>query len=276
MNRWLRMMPAQTSKPRPGIAASRARGERMVIGAGLVALTLLCWVYLVVLADAMDAMRGGSGAAFMGLMPMGRWGAAEFLLCFAMWFVMMVAMMVPSAAPMLFAFHSLCRSRLGPGRTGRRFAAFLLGYLFVWCAFSVLATGAQWRLHEAAIVTDFMASASPTLNAALLLGAGLYQLAPFKQACLSRCRAPLSFLLTEWRDGTRGALAMGLRHGVTCTGCCGGLMALLFVGGVMNLLWIGALGAAVLGEKVLPFGVMAARVAGVAMLAGGLWALWML
>jgi len=208
------------------------------------------------------------------LMPMGRWGAIELALCFAMWFVMMVAMMVPSAAPMLFAFHSLSRSRLGRERTGRRFAAFLLGYFFVWSAFSLLATGAQWGLHEAAIVTDLMTSASSTLDAVLLLGAGLYQFAPMKHVCLSRCRTPLGFLLTEWRDGTRGALVMGLRHGAFCVGCCWALMALLFVGGVMNLLWIAALGAAVLVEKVLPFGVMSARIAGLGMLAGGLWILW--
>ena len=119
-----------------------------------------------------------------------------------------------------------------------------------------------------------MTSTSATLNAVLLLGAGIYQFAPMKHVCLSRCRTPMGFLLTEWRDGARGALIMGLRHGVFCVGCCWGLMALLFVGGVMNLLWIGVLTAAVLMEKVLPFGAMPAKAAGVGMLAGGLWILW--
>src|SRR2546421_6679774 len=131
--------------------------------------------------------------------------------------------------------------------------AFLSGYLFVWAAFSLVATVAQWWLHEAAVVTDLMTSASTTLDAALLLGAGLYQFAPMKEFCLSMCRTPLGFLLSEWRDGTRGALTMGLRHGAFCVGCCWGLMALLFVGGIMNILWIAVLAAAVFIEKLLPF-----------------------
>lgn len=257
-----------------GVAAAWARGERVMTGAGLLLLTLLAWLYLVLLADSMDAMAGGGGsAAFMALMPMGRWGPAEFALCFAMWLVMMIAMMVPSAAPMLFAFNALSRSRPGRERAGRWSVAFLLGYLLVWSAFSVLATGVQWGLREAALVTDLMASASPRLNAVLLLGAGLYQFAPAKQVCLSRCRSPMGFLLAEWREGARGALVMGLRHGGFCVGCCWGLMALLFVGGVMNLLWIAVLAAVVLAEKLLPFGAMTARLAGVALMAGGLWIL---
>jgi predicted metal-binding membrane protein len=266
-------MPRQIAPS--GIAASLVRGERLVIGVGLLALTLLSWLYLVLLADAMEAMHGdGTRAAFMWLMPMGPWGAAEFALCFAMWLVMMIAMMVPSAAPMLFAFHSLSRSRSGGMHAGRRFVAFLLGYVAAWSGFSLLATGAQAALHEAAIVTDLMTSASPALDAALLVGAGLYQFAPMKQACLSRCRTPMGFLLTEWRDGTRGAWVMGLRHGVFCVGCCWGLMALLFVGGVMNLLWIAVLAAAVLGEKLLPFGALPTRVAGLGLLTAGLWVWW--
>lgn len=262
------------SKLRPGIRTSLARGERIVIGAGLLALTLLSWLYLALVADAMDAMDHARGSAFMWLMPMGGWGATEFALCFAMWVVMMVAMMVPSAVPMLFAFHSLSRSRPGGERAGRRFGAFLLGYFFVWSVFSLLAAAAQWSLHEAAIVTDQMISSNATLDAVLLLGAGIYQFAPMKHVCLARCRTPMGFLLTEWRDGTSGALVMGFRHGIFCVGCCWGLMTLLFVGGVMNLLWIALLGVAVLIEKVLPLGTMLAKMAGLAMLAGGLWILW--
>ena len=259
---------------RSGAVASLARSERVVTGAGLLALTLLSWLYLALLADSMDAMGGaGAGSAFMALMPMGRWGPAEFALCFAMWFVMMIAMMVPSATPMLLAFRSFSRSREVGEKAGRRFTAFLLGYLLMWAAFSAVATGAQWALREASLVTDLMTSASPRLNAALLFGAGLYQFAPAKQVCLARCRSPMAFLLMEWRDGAHGALVMGLRHGGFCVGCCWGLMALLFVGGVMNLLWIAALSAVVLAEKLLPFGAVPSKLAGVAMMACGLWLL---
>lgn len=262
------------SETRPGAAASLARSERVVVGGGLLALTLLSWLYLALLADSMEAMgRAGGGSVFMALMPMGHWGPAEFALCFAMWFVMMIAMMVPSAAPMLFAFRSFSRSRAGSEQAGQRFAAFLLGYLLVWAAFSAMATAAQWALREASLVTDLMASASPRLNAVLLLGAGIYQFAPAKQVCLARCRSPMAFLLMEWRDGSHGALVMGLRHGGFCVGCCWGLMALLFVGGVMNLLWIAVLSALVLAEKLLPFGTVPSRIAGLAMVAWGLWLL---
>jgi len=262
------------SKPASSVRAALLRGERIVIGAGLSALTLLSWLYLALLADAMDAMDGtGHDAVAMWLMPMGRWGPIELALCLAMWIVMMVAMMLPGAAPMLFAFQAMSRSRGANGPRAGRFAAFLLGYIAVWCAFSGVATAAQWALHERAIVTDTMTIASRTLDAALLFGAGALQFAALKRTCLAKCRSPMAFLLTEWRDGATGAWVMGLRHGAYCVGCCWALMALLFVGGVMNLLWIGVLAAAVLVEKVLPFGVAAAKAMGIAMMAGALWLL---
>lgn len=254
--------------------AGLLRVERLVVVGCLSALTLLSWLYLVLLADAMAAMSGtGHPAAAMWLMPMGRWGPIELALCLSMWIVMMIAMMVPSAAPMLFAFHAISQSRGGHGGAGRRLAAFLAGYLGVWCAFSVLATGAQWALHEVAVVTDMMVSTSRALDAALLIGAGTFQFMAWKRACLARCRSPMGFLLTEWRDGARGAAGMGWRHGLYCVGCCWALMALLFVGGVMNLLWIAALAVAVLIEKWLPFGFVATRALGLAMMAGGVWVL---
>jgi predicted metal-binding membrane protein len=223
------------------------RGERMIVAAGLAVLTLLSWLYLAALADAMQAMSDGAGSVFMGLMPMGRrWGPLEFWLCFAMWAVMMIAMMVPSAGPMLLAFHAMVRRRAGVASPGRRFVAFLLGYVVVWGGFSLLAAALQWRLREAAVMTDMMVSTSRAWDAGLLLAAGAWQLAPAKAVCLSRCRTPLAFLLSEWREGTKGAWVMGLRHGGFCVGCCWALMALLFVGGVMNLLWIALLAGAVL------------------------------
>ena len=130
-------------------------------------------------------------------------------------------------------------------------------------------------LHESAVVTDLMASRSRTLDAALLLAAGAWQLAPAKGRCLAKCRSTLGFLMGEWREGAIGALVMGLRHGAFCVGCCWALMALLFVGGVMNLLWIGLLAGAVLLEKALPFGQEMAKVVGVALCAAGLaWSWW--
>lgn len=246
--------------------------DRWIMGACLSLLLLLSWLYLAAMADAMDAMNeAGRESPWMWMMPMGPWGTGEFLLGFAMWIVMMIGMMVPSSIPMLFIFLSVSRARprqsghLGPA------GAFLLGYLVVWGGYSALATAAQWLLHASALLTPTIQSSSAMFNAVLLVAAGIYQFLPFKYACLSKCRLPLGFFLTEWRDGTRGSFIMGLRHGAYCVGCCWLLMALLFVTGVMNLLWIAMLAALVLVEKVFPFGRAAARMAGVAMVASGMW-----
>jgi predicted metal-binding membrane protein len=257
----------------PPVFGAFLRGGRGVIAACLLALTLLAWLYLARLAEAMSAMGAGADSVYMWLMPMGSWGPAEFGLCVAMWAIMMIAMMVPSATPMLFAFHALDRSRRSASAAPLRFAAFFLGYVFVWSAFSVIAAGIQWWLHEAAVVTDMMMSSSRVFDGAILLCAGIYQFMPAKRRCLAKCRTPLGFLMSEWREGPTGAWLMGMRHGMFCVGCCWGLMALLFVGGVMNLLWIAVLAATVLVEKTVPFGITVARTAGIFMSASGVWLL---
>lgn len=251
-----------------------ARNDRWIIGASLVVLTLLSWLYLAIAADAMKAMTGESGSsADMWLMPMGRWGATEFALGFAMWAIMIIGMMVPSASPVLFAFLRKSRSHPKSASPIGLVGAFLLGYLLVWGLFSLLATATQWLLHTTAVLTPSMVSSNRVFSATLLIAAGAYQFSPLKHICLSKCRVPLGFLLTEWRDGMRGALIMGFRHGGFCVGCCWLLMALMFVAGVMNLLWIALLTGLILVEKVLPFGRQAAGATGVLMIVGSLWIL---
>jgi predicted metal-binding membrane protein len=147
---------------------------------------------------------------------------------------------------------------------------FGLGYILVWTGFSACAALAQWALREAAMLTPMMAASSPRLAGAILIGAGAYQLTPLKGACLTHCRSPLGFLVTEWRDGNTGALKMGLRHGAYCLGCCWALMGVLFVVGVMNLVWVAALTAFVLVEKIGPAGTVVARIAGATMILFGM------
>jgi predicted metal-binding membrane protein len=137
--------------------------------------------------------------------------------------------------------------------------------------FSLAATLIQWGMHAALLVTPAMVGTSPLLGGAVLVAAGLYQWTPAKHACLTRCRSPIGFLLAEWRDGARGALIMGLRHGLYCTGCCWLLMLILFVVGVMNLLWIALLAALALLEKTLPQGRWISRIAGLALIVWGSW-----
>ena len=258
--------------------------DRALVAAALAALTLLAWAYLFYLAGRMAAMEEMGGMAGMdsggGMAAMGNlagplplaWGLADFLLMFLMWAVMMAAMMLPAAAPMLLAFAGVNRRRRESGGPFVPTALFLGGYLLVWSGFSLAATLAQGVLHNAALLSPQLALAqvSPLLGGGLLLTAGLFQWTPLKQACLHHCRTPMGFLTADWREGRRGALRMGLGHGGYCLGCCWALMALLFVLGVMNLLWIFALSALVLAEKAFPGGRWLSRLAGLGLLAWGL------
>jgi predicted metal-binding membrane protein len=190
-----------------------------------------------------------------------------------MWAVMMVAMMLPSAAPTILLFAGVSRRRRLQGRPAVPAAVFTLGYLLVWMLYAAAAATAQWELHRLALLSPAMASASPLLGGGLLVAAGVYQWMPLKGACLSHCRSPLGFFSTEWREGAWGALLMGMRHGSFCVGCCWLLMALLFVAGVMNLLWVAAIAGFVLLEKLLPGGARLGKAVGVLLILWGVWSL---
>lgn len=240
--------------------------DRVVVLTGLLGVTALAWTYLAYLALGMQGMDGGDAA-----MPLTRsWAGIDFFLTFAMWVAMMTGMMVPTAVPMVLMFASLSR-RQNQDQTYVATAAFLVGYVVIWSGFAALATFAQWRLHSMGLLSPMLVSTSNLLGGGLLLVAGAYQWSPLKSACLSRCRTPLGFLLSEWRDGRWGALEMGLRHGMFCLGCCWALMTLSFVLGVMNLLWIAALATFVLVEKVAPAGHRLSQVSGLLLLAWGMW-----
>ena len=194
------------------------------------------------------------------------WSAASVLAIWLMWALMMAAMMLPSALPMILTFAHLGR-RNGEQARARSFVA---AYLVVWFGFSAAATAAQWVMQAMDWVDPMIVSTSALLTGLLLVIAGLYQFSPLKKVCLSHCRTPLGFLIGEWRAGVRGAFVMGVRHGLFCVGCCWALMALLFVGGVMNLAWIAALSIAVAVEKLAPRGERLAAALGLALIAGGL------
>jgi predicted metal-binding membrane protein len=240
------------------------RRDRTVVVAGLAAVTLVAWAYLFSVAWSMDAADGMGAmdmAPEMAMPQMQRWGAVELLLLFVMWAVMMVAMMVPSVAPFVLMFARANREKGGSRVVGSA-GILLLGYLLMWAGFSVLATLAQWGLHSAALLSPMMVSTSSVLGGLLLMAAGVFQFTPLKRACLVRCRSPLSFLMSHWREGQWGTFIMGLKHGAYCVGCCWMLMTLLFVAGVMNLLWVAAIAVFVLVEKVAPRGDLIGRIAG--------------
>ena len=198
------------------------------------------------------------------------WNLSALLLLFLMWAVMMVAMMVPSAVPMIQGFVAVNERRRNASRPVIPVGVFVLGYIVAWTSFSAAAALAQWGLHRAALLSPMMVSTSPILSGGLLLAAGIFQWTPLKRACLRNCRSPLTFLMSGWRDGTAGAFFMGLHHGAYCVGCCWALMVLLFVVGVMNLLWVAVIALFVIAEKVLPRGELIAHIAGVALVVVGI------
>jgi predicted metal-binding membrane protein len=220
--------------------------DRAIVLTGLAVITTLSWIYMFYLAWQMKGMNSN-----MAMPMMQSWNTIDFLLMFIMWAVMMVAMMVPSAAPMVLIFASVNRKRRDKDAPYVPTVVFVLGYLVVWSVFSIAATAAQWGLHEAALLSPMMSSSTPVLGGLLLITAGVFQWTPMKDACLSHCKSPLGFIMTHWKEGQWGAFFMGLHHGAYCVGCCWALMALLFVNGVMNLLWIAVLAALVLIEKVI-------------------------
>ncbi len=225
------------------LAASTQTRTRLLAPTGLVLVTGLCWAYLFLLSVRM----GDMGSSFA--MPMtSAWTGADVVLMWTMWAVMMAGMMLPSAAPMVSAYATT----VGSDRTPRHGSTplFVAGYLAAWSGFAVLATVAQWVLHDLALVDMMGASTDRVLGGSLLVGAGAYQFTGIKNRCLTKCRTPLGFLLGSWRDGRSGALILGAHHGSLCIGCCWALMALLFVLGVMNLWWIALVAAVVLLEKV--------------------------
>jgi len=242
------MAPTQPSLTSPSHSTYPHAG-RLAVAAGIAVALAVSWAYLLYMVWGMANM--GAVADSLLMPSMTNWDRTDLLRVFIMWSIMMAAMMLPSATPLLFLI-----ARINGGRSGRGHAlvatgVFGLGYLAVWTGFSVLATLVQWGMLEARLVTPMMDSANPILSAALLIAAGAYQFSPLKYVCLTRCRSPLSVLMTQWREGFYGAFAMGLKQGMYCTGCCWLLMALLFAFGVMNLAWIAALSILVLLEKLL-------------------------
>lgn len=262
--------------PRSSVEAIFRR-DRWVSISGIILLTVLSWAYLFGLAAGMDgmAMEGDLMSSVSGLMgpQLSTWSVRDFFFMFLMWSVMMVAMMLPSASPLILLHVRVNRQQEDGGDGFHGTVAFAIGYLLVWTSFSAVATLLQWGLEQLAVLSPMMASTSSLLGAGLLLAAGIYQLTPFKDACLRHCRSPVHSLMQHWRRGTSGAFIMGFHHGVYCIGCCWLLMALLFVFGVMNLVWIAVLSVLVLLEKVAPQGKLVARAAGVGFIVAGVFVL---
>lgn len=239
------------------------RHDRWLLLGGLGAMTALAWAYTLAGAG-MDMGAEGMAPAWT------LWQAGTVL---AMWWVMMIAMMVPSAAPTILLSAALNRRSNAARPPFGSAGAFAAGYLIVWLLFSTAAVAAQWLLQWTGMLTPALRVSGNVLAGAILLAAGLWQLTPAKRACLRHCRSPVDFLVRRRRPGQLGALLVGIGHGGYCVGCCWVLMALLFVGGVMNPYWIAALTLYVVMEKRFLRGEQIGKIAGVALIIGGLWML---
>lgn len=237
--------------------------ERAVIGAVLLIVMLLAWTHL---------FMQGSAAGMADMMPIpapADMGLEMLVVTILMWTVMMAAMMLPGATPMILTYARVHQGRQRSGRASMPTWLFVAGYLAVWTAFATIAALAQWGLHENALLSSAMGRVGPWLGGGVLIAAGAFQFSQLKQACLGRCRSPLGFLMTEWREGPGGAVIMGIRHGAFCTGCCWALMLLMFVGGVMSLTWMAGLALYFLAEKLLPGMEAITRVTGGLLIAAG-------
>jgi predicted metal-binding membrane protein len=248
------------------VADAVIRRDRTIILAGLAAIILAAAIYTVRMAQT----YGGMPATILHQHDHAGQGSDSFLILFTMWAVMMVAMMSPTAVPMVLMHTKVERHRHPEQTPFVPTTIFFMGYILVWAAFSAVLALGQMLLQSTALLSPGMASASPWLAGGILIAAGLFQFSKLKEACLSQCRSPVTYFMLEWREGNTGALRMGLKHGVHCVGCCWVLMALLFVAGVMNLLWMALITVFVLIEKVMPRGELFGRVGGVGMVIWGI------
>lgn len=261
--------PAASAAVRAQLSIERLLSRSAVLaGIALLVAVALAWRWLLVSDMSLMPMEGSHGMAAMAVRP---WSAAYLGTAFAMWAVMMVAMMLPSAAPMILLHARIDRVPTAAHRLAHTLL-FALTYLFVWILFSALAALAQALLVDRGIVSAAsLRLGEPMLVAALLAGAAFYQLSPAKAACLRQCQSPIHFVMRFWSPGVAGALRLGLVHGLYCVGCCWGMMLLLFVAGVMNLAWVAVLAALVLLEKLAPPAWHVSKVLAAVMLAGAVW-----
>ena len=253
------------------------RHERVIVLSGVTLIVLVSAWYTIagigmnMTAAEMTRMAGPIGEPMqMGGTPI--WDVRYAILIFLMWWVMMIAMMTPSAAPTILLYAAIKRAGKERDKAAWYSFCFLAGYLIAWAFFSLLATGLQWGLESIGLSDGpMMTIRSKTFAGCVLIAAGAYQLSDLKTACLRHCQSPARFIADHYRPKAYGALRTGALHGLYCLGCCWALMALLFVGGIMNLYWIAGLAVYVALEKLLPGARWLPALTGFALIAAGMW-----
>tara|TARA_B100000575_G_scaffold60301_1_gene45713 strand:+ start:3460 stop:4314 length:855 start_codon:yes stop_codon:yes gene_type:complete len=243
--------------------------DRIIVYLGIILILAVSWGYIIGMGWHMGTLPFGTEPMKMdGSMKMdmnnksllesvltwmppmsGIWSFSDFFLLFIMWAVMMTAMMTPSILPMIMLFTSLNSKKIKENKPSASPLNLLMGYLLSWVLFSLVITFPQYGLHKIGLLTPMMEPTHAALGGVILMLAGIYQFTPFKDACLSVCQSPLSFMMNNWRDGNLGAFLIGYKHGFYCVGCCWFLMLTLFALGVMNIMWVAILTIFVMFEK---------------------------
>lgn len=265
-------MTPRTGRPLPPLyRGARPDAGTVATAAALLVVAIAAWVALlapVVGGGAMDPMRmeagemdgqraGSSTLVADGPAISDAFGAVVFV---GAWLVMMTAMMLPSAAPMILLHRRMTTGT--PARRAAQTAAFVSGYLVTWAVFGLVVYVGQRGLAVVSQTLPAVEGRWPFIVAGVVLAAGLYQFSPLKERCLRQCRSPFSFLMVRWRPGLAGGLSLGVRHGAYCVGCCWALMAVLVAAGAMGLAWVSLIAALVFVEKLLPAGTVTARLVG--------------
>ena len=263
----LSVLHGQNNNPTP--FERLLRRDRTIVSIALLILMRLATSVDMVGMDLTGTRMVSAGTSIVMISKLQPWSAAEFVSMFLMWAAMMVAMMLPSATPMVLRYARVGRAAALDGEPVGPTGWFAAGYLLVWFGVAFAATGAQWALDRAALLTP-LASTSNVIGGILFITAGLYQWSPLKDICLAHCQSPLLFIQSHggFRRNVLGALEIGILHGAYCVGCCWVLMTLLFVGGMTNLLWMAAIATLVLVEKIVS-GHLVSRAVGAGLIVGG-------
>lgn len=231
--------------------------DRFILIGGLIGIIAISWIYILMGAGmnmSTQEMTGTAQSPEMSNMMMSpiTWTLNYALLMFFMWWIMMIAMMLPSASPTILLYGLVSKKNYNQKQGILLTSIFTWGYIIIWGVFSIVATALQWYFESIDLLTPMMSSSSNIFGSSILITAGLYQLTPLKRSCLRLCQHPIQFLNSHWHKGKIGAFRMGIFHGTYCLACCWFLMGLLFFGGVMNLYWITGLTIYVLLEKLIP------------------------
>ena len=243
--------------------------DQLFILIGVFALAALSWAYIINLSS-MSSNPANSMIESVAMPQMSQWNIKDAMAAAIMWSVMMLAMMLPSAMPMILVFSAVNRKRHSLGNMFVPVWIFVFGYILVWAGFSLVAALIQFGLRNFALISTEIRIINPILSGVVLIAAGAYQFTPIKNVCLKNCQSPLGFIMGNWQEGKLGAFVMGLQHGLYCVGCCWILMLLLFVAGVMNLLWISIIAIFIFMEKLAPLSNLLSRIAGALFVAWGL------